>query len=110
VDVSQGERQRLAIARALLADPRLLILDEATSSLDSQNEALIQEALERLLRGRTSFVIAHRLSTVIRADKIVVMEEGRVSRVGRHEDLLAEPDGLYARMFRQQFAVALEGA
>jgi ABC-type multidrug transport system fused ATPase/permease subunit len=110
VDVSQGERQGRAIARALLADPRLLILDEATSSLDSQNEALIQEALERLLRGRTSFVIAHRLSTVIRADKIVVMEEGRVSRVGRHEDLLAEPDGLYARMFRQQFAVALEGA
>jgi len=107
IDLSQGEKQRLAIARALLADPRILILDEATSSLDSQTESLVQQALERLLSGRTSFVIAHRLSTVVRADRIVVLEDGKVTAMGRHAELLQDPDGLYARMFRQQFAVAL---
>jgi subfamily B ATP-binding cassette protein MsbA len=107
VDLSQGEKQRLAIARALLADPRILILDEATSSLDSKTESLVQEALERLLRGRTSFVIAHRLSTVVKADRIVVLEDGRITAIGRHAELLKDADGLYARMFRQQFAVAL---
>ena len=107
IDLSQGEKQRLAIARALLADPRILILDEATSSLDSQTESLVQQALERLLRGRTSFVIAHRLSTVVKADRIVVLEDGKITAVGKHADLLKLPDGLYARMFRQQFAVAL---
>jgi ABC-type multidrug transport system fused ATPase/permease subunit len=107
IDLSQGEKQRLAIARALLADPRILILDEATSSLDSQTESLVQEALERLLSGRTSFVIAHRLSTIVRADRIVVMEDGRITAMGKHDELLKDEDGLYARMFRQQFAVAL---
>ena len=107
MEPSQGEKQRLAIARALLADPRILILDEATSSLDSQTESLVQQALERLLRGRTSFVIAHRLSTVVKADRIVVLEDGKITAVGRHQELLEKPDGLYARMFRQQFAVAL---
>jgi subfamily B ATP-binding cassette protein MsbA len=110
IDLSQGEKQRIAIARALLADPRILILDEATSSLDSQTEALVQQALERLLRGRTSFVIAHRLSTVVKADRIVVMEDGRITAMGRHEELLRDEAGLYARMFRQQFAVALSAA
>lgn len=109
IELSQGEKQRLAIARALLADPKILILDEATSSLDSQTEALVQEALERLLRGRTSFVIAHRLSTVLKADRIVVLEDGVVTAIGRHADLLEKDDGLYARMFRQQFAVVLGG-
>lgn len=108
--LSQGEKQRVAIARALLADPRILILDEATSSLDSQTESLVQEALDRLLRGRTSFVIAHRLSTILAADKIVVMEDGHVTSLGKHIELLQDPNGLYARMYRQQFAVALREA
>ena len=109
VELSQGEKQRLSIARALLADPRILILDEATSSLDSPTEALVQQALERLLSGRTSFVIAHRLSTILAADKIMVMEDGVVTALGKHEELLQDKDSLYARMFRQQFAVALRG-
>lgn len=110
VSLSQGEKQRIAIARALLADPKILILDEATSSLDSQTEALVQDALERLLRGRTSFVIAHRLSTIVKADKILVLEDGVITRVGTHKELLEHDEGLYARMFRQQFAVALRDA
>lgn len=107
IALSQGEKQRVAIARALLADPRILILDEATSSLDSQTEALVQQALDRLLSGRTSFVIAHRLSTVLKADRIVVLEDGVITKVGTHKELLEDEDGLYARMYRQQFAVAL---
>ena len=107
VSLSQGEKQRMSMARALLADPRVLILDEATSSLDSQTEALVQEALDRLLKGRTSFVIAHRLSTIIKADRIVVMEGGEVTAMGRHADLIKDDDALYARMYRQQFAAAL---
>ena len=108
ITLSQGEKQRVAIARALLADPRILILDEATSSLDSQTEALVQEALDRLLRGRTSLVIAHRLSTIIKADKIIVLEDGEITRIGRHHELLEYPDELYARMYRQQYAAALD--
>ncbi len=107
ITLSQGEKQRLSIARALLADPKILILDEATSSLDSQTEAMVQQALDKLLKGRTSFVIAHRLSTIINADKIVVLEDGKITRMGRHDELLTYPDELYARMFRQQFAAAL---
>jgi subfamily B ATP-binding cassette protein MsbA len=108
VSLSQGEKQRIAIARALLADPRILILDEATSSLDSQTESLIQEALERLMQGRTSFVIAHRLSTILKADKIVVLEDGKITDMGKHEELIEREGTLYERMYRQQFAVALE--
>jgi subfamily B ATP-binding cassette protein MsbA len=108
VSLSAGEKQRLSIARALLADPRILILDEATSALDSQTEALLQEALDRLLAGRTSFVIAHRLSTIVKADRIVVMEEGRITQRGAHAELLSQ-EGLYARLYRQQFAAALNG-
>ena len=106
--LSGGEKQRIAIARAILSDPRILILDEATSSLDSETEALIQEALDRLMTGRTSFVIAHRLSTIIKADKIVVMEKGHILEAGSHHDLLAQ-NGTYASLYNQQFKVALEG-
>jgi len=102
VRISGGQRQRLAIARAILADARILILDEATSNLDSESERFIQESLDGLLRGRTSFVIAHRLSTVRHADRIIVMEGGRIAEVGDHDSLLAL-GGRYAEM------VALQG-
>ena len=100
--LSGGERQRVAIARVLLKDPRVLILDEATSSLDSTSERLIQEALEPLMRGRTSLVIAHRLSTVVRADAIHVVDAGRIVESGSHAELLAR-GGLYARLYDAQF-------
>ena len=108
VKLSGGEKQRVAIARAILSDPRILILDEATSSLDSETESLIQEALDRLMTGRTSFVVAHRLSTIVKADKIVVMSKGIIQEMGSHEELLAR-DGIYAGLYNQQFKVALEG-
>ena len=108
IKLSAGEKQRVAIARAILSDPRILILDEATSSLDSETESLIQEALDRLMAGRTSFVVAHRLSTIVKADKIVVMEKGVISEMGSHSELL-ELGGLYAGLYHQQFHVALEG-
>lgn len=100
--LSGGEKQRLAIARVILKDPRILILDEATSHLDSENEALIQAALEPLFRGRTSVVIAHRLSTILAADKILVMDEGRLVESGAHAELLAQ-GGLYSQLYETQF-------
>jgi ATP-binding cassette subfamily B protein len=100
--LSGGEKQRLAIARVILKDPRILVLDEATSSLDSQSEALIQEALERIMVGRTSLVIAHRLSTILAADVILVMDHGRLVEQGTHAELLAR-GGLYATLYETQF-------
>jgi subfamily B ATP-binding cassette protein MsbA len=103
VRLSGGERQRIAIARAVLRDPRILILDEATSALDSHSEAMIEEALDRLLPGRTTLIIAHRLSTVRRAHKVLFIEAGRVIEIGTHDELLAK-GGAYARLHRAQFS------
>lgn len=101
--LSGGQRQRLAIARALIRDPRVLVLDEATSALDTRSEALVQQALARLLHGRTTFVVAHRLSTVHGADRIVVMGDGRIREIGTHEELLRR-GGAYTALHVGQVA------
>jgi ABC-type multidrug transport system fused ATPase/permease subunit len=100
--LSQGQRQLLSFARAVLTDPRILILDEATSNIDTRTEKVIQEALARLLKGRTSVVIAHRLSTIRNADLILAVRDGRVVERGTHDELLAR-GGLYADLYRRQF-------
>jgi len=102
VNLSVGQRQLICIARAILADPRILILDEATSSVDTVTEGLIQEALQRLLAGRTAVVIAHRLSTVRHADLICVVQDGRIVERGRHEELMAS-GGVYRSLYERQF-------
>ncbi|OJW85309.1 MAG: multidrug ABC transporter ATP-binding protein [Bacteroidetes bacterium 46-16] len=104
IKLSGGQRQRIAIARAILKDPVILILDEATSSLDSESEALVQEALGNLMKNRTSFVIAHRLSTIRNADQIIVLDEGRVVESGTHEELVRIEEGLYKNMSRMQLS------
>ena len=106
--LSGGERQRMAIARVILMDPQILVLDEATSALDSISEALVQEALQRVMDGRTSLVIAHRLSTILSADTILVMQDGHVAEQGTHEELLAQ-GGLYTELYETQFKSAVQG-
>ena len=101
-NISQGQKQLLTIARAILADPKILILDEATSSVDTRTEQLIQKAMSRLMQGRTSFVIAHRLSTIKNADNILVLKEGDIIEQGTHEQLLAL-GGFYAELYNSQF-------
>jgi subfamily B ATP-binding cassette protein MsbA len=107
VSLSGGQRQRVSIARALLKDPRILILDEATSALDSESEHLVQQALERLMEGRTCFIIAHRLSTVRNAHRIVVLNAGAIAEIGSHDELITK-GGLYQRLVRQQFGGFIE--
>ena len=102
-NISQGQKQLLTIARAFLSDPKILILDEATSSVDTRTEILIQKGMENLMRGRTSFVIAHRLSTIKNADIILVMDHGDVVEVGDHESLMAA-NGFYANLYNSQFS------
>ena len=104
VNLSVGQRQIVSFARALLADPRILILDEATSSIDTTTERQIQAGLEQLLKGRTSFVIAHRLNTIVNSDKIVVLDQGQVLEEGSHEELLAR-HGRYHKLYTMQWAV-----
>ncbi|MCL6629667.1 MAG: ATP-binding cassette domain-containing protein, partial [Armatimonadetes bacterium] len=106
--LSSGQKQIISFARALLADPRILILDEATSSVDTQTEMIIQEGLRKLLKGRTSFVIAHRLSTITEADCILVVEDGQIVESGTHQDLLAL-GGAYRRLYDMQFNFELAG-
>ena len=105
INISGGQRQRIAIARAILKDPQILVLDEATSALDTESERIVQEALDRLMVGRTSFVIAHRLSTVQNADQILVLDKGGIVESGSHQELMAK-QGLYARLHDIQFKTA----
>ena len=106
--LSGGQRQRVAIARVILKDPPILLLDEATSSLDNESERLVQEALDRLKVGRTTIIVAHRLSTIRSADRIAVLDDGWLVELGTQDELLAA-DGLYARLHNTQFAVELVG-
>ena len=105
IQLSGGQRQRIAIARAVLKNPSILILDEATSSLDSESERLVQEALDKLMVGRTSIVIAHRLSTIKNADKIVVLQKGEIIETGTHEELITNEHGIYRHLSELQFGV-----
>jgi ATP-binding cassette subfamily B protein len=104
-NLSVGQRQLISFARAVLADPRILMLDEATANVDTQTEILIQEALRRLLKGRTSLVIAHRLSTIRDADRVVVLDDGKIAEIGNHEQLM-QKQGIYYRLYSMSYAAA----
>jgi ABC-type multidrug transport system fused ATPase/permease subunit len=106
IQLSGGQRQRIAIARAVLKNPSILVLDEATSSLDSESEHLVQEALDKLMVGRTSIVIAHRLATIKNADKIVVLQNGKVQEIGSHDQLILNENGLYYKLCKMQFEIS----
>ena len=103
--LSQGQKQLLCIARVMLCQPPMLILDEATSSIDTRTELMVQEAFDRMMEGRTSFIVAHRLSTIRKADQILVMKEGKIIEQGNHEELLAK-GGFYCELYNSQFAVS----
>ena len=104
VKLSGGQRQRIALARAILRNPAILILDEATSELDAESEIAIQKALENMLKNRITFIVAHRLSTIRKADKIIVLEHGRIQEIGTHEDLL-DSKGLYRKFHELQYGI-----
>jgi ABC-type multidrug transport system fused ATPase/permease subunit len=106
--LSVGEKQRLSIARAVVGEPSILILDEATSSLDSESEALIQKALNNVMKDKTCFIIAHRLSTIVKADLIIVMEKGKILEMGKHKELVNLPNGFYAKLYRRQFTAPIK--
>ena len=107
VELSVGQKQRINIARAVAANPAILIMDEATSSLDSDSERAIQKAMDRVLQGRTSFVVAHRLSTIRNADKIVLLDQGRIAEMGRHSELMAMPDGRYHDLYTKHMGAGV---
>ena len=102
--LSGGQKQRIAIARAFIKDAPIVILDEATSALDNKSEAIVQKAIDNLMADRTVFVIAHRLSTVHNADKIVVVNYGKIAEIGTHDELVAKPDSIYASLYRAQLS------
>ncbi|MDB5269864.1 MAG: antibiotic transporter ATP-binding protein, partial [Hymenobacter sp.] len=104
--LSVGQRQLISFVRAMVYQPHIIVLDEATSSVDSETEELIQQAIEKLMQGRTSLVIAHRLSTIQKADKIIVLDKGEIKETGTHEELLRIEGGYYAQLYRMQYVVA----
>jgi ABC-type multidrug transport system fused ATPase/permease subunit len=107
VELSVGQKQRINIARAVAANPAILIMDEATSALDSESEHAIQKAMDRVLKGRTCFVVAHRLSTIRNADKIVLLDQGRIAEIGRHDDLMSIPDGRYHDLYTKHMGAGV---